>query len=324
MSKLLHILLLLSLITDIAIGQVYNHEITYDLNEDGKLEKLLFIDEFEKEFNNDQFSKVQILFGLDTFELENRGIWVTKNYNQSYVYKNLDNRIGVLKDHHSTFLWLTGFQYGCCLNKTTFLKVINNEVHSIFQRDFEVDSIFHEGDRLYFLGSPHLTEGAYGEYSSKGFAVNKYAPIHVYSLSDEVKYDSALTYKYNRLYYSIYDKDVFKTNDSYTVYFSFNSDLVLINKFTLNYLKHRDFGVLSLTVVNDKYLNKYSEREWRLMRNELFAYYGYIFKSDELTTHFSKKNWYRPRYADSDKVYFMMTDIEKKNITLIINKENGS
>jgi len=57
-----------------------------------------------------------------------------------------------------------------------------------------------------------------------------------------------------------------------------------------------------------------SKKELRLMRNEIFARYGRIFKSKDLTQHFSAQSWYSPQHKDVEK---MLTEIDRKNVALI-------
>lgn len=42
-------------------------------------------------------------------------------------------------------------------------------------------------------------------------------------------------------------------------------------------------------------LEQFDEYELSLMRNEVFARYGYIFKKEELREYFSDKTWYKPQ-----------------------------
>lgn len=51
-----------------------------------------------------------------------------------------------------------------------------------------------------------------------------------------------------------------------------------------------------------------------LMRNEIFARHGYCFKKKHLRQEFEDKDWYVPNTAE---VKNMLTDIERKNISLI-------
>jgi len=57
-----------------------------------------------------------------------------------------------------------------------------------------------------------------------------------------------------------------------------------------------------------------SKWELKVMRNEIFARHGYIFKTAEMKNYFSKQSWYSPMYSD---VNSKITDIERKNIELI-------
>jgi hypothetical protein len=61
-------------------------------------------------------------------------------------------------------------------------------------------------------------------------------------------------------------------------------------------------------------LDGYSQLELKIMRNEIFARYGYIFKTSDMKSHFGAQSWYRPSSADVMK---MLTQVEKKNIELI-------
>jgi len=57
-----------------------------------------------------------------------------------------------------------------------------------------------------------------------------------------------------------------------------------------------------------------SAEELRLMRNEIFARHGYIFKDKTLTEYFSKFDWYKPVHED---VTAMLSETEQKNSELI-------
>jgi hypothetical protein len=61
-----------------------------------------------------------------------------------------------------------------------------------------------------------------------------------------------------------------------------------------------------------------SKAELRILRNEIYARHGYIFKSEDLREYFSQQPWYSPRYNDvSDK----LTAVEKKNVEFIKQHE---
>ena len=58
-------------------------------------------------------------------------------------------------------------------------------------------------------------------------------------------------------------------------------------------------------------LNKY---QLKIMRNEIFARHGYIFKTPEMKSYFSQQTWYHGQY---DNVNSMLSNIEKRNVELI-------
>jgi hypothetical protein len=74
--------------------------------------------------------------------------------------------------------------------------------------------------------------------------------------------------------------------------------------------------------VNEKYTaesaRKLDSSELRFKRNEIFAQYGYKFKSEELSTYFSSKEWYEPRYDDVDS---LLTQLDKDNIKILLAEE---
>lgn len=61
--------------------------------------------------------------------------------------------------------------------------------------------------------------------------------------------------------------------------------------------------------------------ELRILRNAIYAHYGYIFKSDDLRYFFNRCSWYYPRYKSEAKVYGMMSKTEKHNIDIIKKRE---
>lgn len=83
---------------------------------------------------------------------------------------------------------------------------------------------------------------------------------------------------------------------------------------------YNDFFILPAS--GDDYLKTsdlkgLSKKDLRLARNEIYARYGYIFKSKELQTYFDSQYWYVPNetYGGS------LTKWEKHNVELIKSKE---
>lgn len=79
--------------------------------------------------------------------------------------------------------------------------------------------------------------------------------------------------------------------------------------------KKRKYPFTTERFVSEKELGKLSKSELDIMRNEIFADHGYIFKTKKWKDYFSQQEWYEPRYEDvTDKI----TIIEKINIEKIL------
>jgi hypothetical protein len=76
----------------------------------------------------------------------------------------------------------------------------------------------------------------------------------------------------------------------------------------------------SLRQLGAEELRKMSKSDLKIMRNEIFARYGFIFKSGgEMAIYFKKQDWYSEKHANVDN---FLTDLEKENIKLIQQFEN--
>ena len=122
-------------------------------------------------------------------------------------------------------------------------------------------------------------------------------------------------YEYSNNYYIT--QDDLKSGSLYRLdSLSFASDF---RKEKLNFLSDGDFLFASFELLDSVFLSKYSKKELRLIRNEIFARYGYVFKSEDLKTYFNAKDWYVPKRENVDD---MLTEREKKNIILLKEVEN--
>ena len=59
--------------------------------------------------------------------------------------------------------------------------------------------------------------------------------------------------------------------------------------------------------------------ELKIMRNEIFARHGYIFKTPEMRAYFSQQDWYQktPKLNNNKKIRSLLDPIEKSNVELI-------
>ena len=107
-------------------------------------------------------------------------------------------------------------------------------------------------------------------------------------------------------------------NESYKYYeIKLNGNIIKLSQ-NLKYSISRKYKEFSYRLITKGFLDKYTLKDLRIIRNEIFADYGYIFKSEDLRKYFSKEEWYHP---SSEKVSDKLTDIEKMNIALILERE---
>lgn len=75
---------------------------------------------------------------------------------------------------------------------------------------------------------------------------------------------------------------------------------------------------LSTQILTEDDLLGLSKQELRILRNEIFARHGYIFKSQDLRGYFSTKDWYKPQYNDVTR---LLNTIEQRNVAFIQRHE---
>jgi hypothetical protein len=67
--------------------------------------------------------------------------------------------------------------------------------------------------------------------------------------------------------------------------------------------------------------------ELELMRNEIYARHGWVFRRPDLQNYFESQPWYRPKsdnaYYSNRQVEAELTPIEKRNLQIIISRENA-
>jgi len=79
------------------------------------------------------------------------------------------------------------------------------------------------------------------------------------------------------------------------------------------------YSKASTRKLNIDELNQMTRKDLKLMRNEIFARYGYIFKKGgEMDTYFKKQEWYSSQHKNVEQ---FLTEIEHYNIKLIKQNE---
>ena len=75
------------------------------------------------------------------------------------------------------------------------------------------------------------------------------------------------------------------------------------------------FPEASSQLLSEETTRMLDRQQLRIMRNEIFARYGYIFRAGgAMEAHFQQQAWYHPQHKD---VNAFLTELEKKNIALI-------
>ena len=81
---------------------------------------------------------------------------------------------------------------------------------------------------------------------------------------------------------------------------------------------------ISSRYIDESELYNYSAGQLRLIRNEIFALHGRIFRSQDLRNYFSQKSWYVPTYDPDDfdaNMFDYLNDYEAANLKVILNYE---
>lgn len=218
------------------------------------------------------------------------------------------------------YLLISGPEYGCCYAKLFILKITRDRIEVVYSDEFDVtDFTLNSKNKKYlFTGRTYLGE-MWGGYKTN-YLFKDFNYLKVYSLSDKFGLDMEETQDLNQQHLTKYGD-----------FLNFSNPVLVINKETneeelvdLNdetrYQYQLKYDDLSRNKMNPNYFMKFNKSELRLMRNEIFASYGYIFSSPDLNEYFEQKTWYRPISKDVNN---QLTEIEKYNINLIRSIENA-
>ena len=98
--------------------------------------------------------------------------------------------------------------------------------------------------------------------------------------------------------------------------------LILVVIAFFSYMKYTtkallEWPVTQQRVLTEKDLEGYSKEQLRIMRNEIFARHGYIFKTYKMRNYFNGQYWYKP-----DTATVVLSEIEIKNVELMKSMED--
>jgi len=85
-----------------------------------------------------------------------------------------------------------------------------------------------------------------------------------------------------------------------------------------------DYPEASTRYLSREELIKLNPKQLRIMRNEIFARYGYVFKSSDMREYFENLSWYKNllKLDAKNNASSLLTETEKANIILIKKIEN--
>lgn len=300
-------------------GQKLNHSIELNIDSDHKAKHALFYDSYDGKYEKTEFTRFCIVTEQDSFCFENPEVWVEQKELYSKADNSIENRLGIINENGKIYIWLTGYQYGCCLNNTTILEWTGQSLHSLFCDDFKVIDIKVINNKKYVIGNYSLTE-VYGDIESDYYFYSFY-PTEYRLLSDSMKVDKFLTQKENNQMKIIEDSiDVYSVS---IVQISYTGERIMISHKLEKSVTDREYGIISLTKLDRNYFKNFTKQELKIFRNEIFAYYGYSFNSNDLKDYFSTKNWYNPTDISSESITKKLTEIESYNINLIKDIEKN-
>lgn len=129
-------------------------------------------------------------------------------------------------------------------------------------------------------------------------------------LIDKINYELSFSDKAKGLTSHYYKNIDGKTHH----YIQFNPD----NKIEKPKGKYPETSFVKLTVDD---LSRFSQSDLKIMRNEIFARKGHIFKQGgKMDNYFSQKEWYKPIEKINNS---NLNDVEKHNVVLILELEKS-
>lgn len=301
-----------------SLKQVVVQEHRLDLDKDGKLDKILLK---EPPYGDPgQFNSYEIILssGDRVFD-QPYGLDFAQTIEFGFKNQVESNLIYIPEFKNKTYIFFFGFQYGCCLKQLICYEVRDHKILKVHSGELEVSAIgdFNNDGVLNIEGK--TDKGEIWGSSAMNASFSRATFEKVLNIGDSLYLNPELTYKrhptdYQKFgnYLDIQTPILVKMNDTEEEFLEPNQIV------TTRY--NRIYQIASLTKIRNSSLQEQSKKELRLMRNEIFAAHGYIFKSADLREYFEKTKWYKPRYSNVDD---RLTEIEKYNIKQILKVEKS-
>lgn len=192
----------------------------------------------------------------------------------------------------------------------------------------EYQGIYHFGDSesestlvLFFAATEVTAQIKSGSWSKDGKWTCKFRNLSNVNIENN-KFSSD-EYTGNFVFYSEGDKRQkgLKIDNPWSATVnSDNYEIGLRTSYNINEYFPGAYKVASTKLLGESDVNTMHPAELKIMRNEIFARYGYIFlKGGEMGKHFAPQAWYQAQHSD---VNDFLTKLEKLNIQTILQEEN--
>ena len=168
-----------------------------------------------------------------------------------------------------------------------------------------------DGDNKFEIGGfKYLFEGDVDSYGTREEVYKD--RFRIFEINDSITRETGLEAKFSKAIMGRFDFPHSGITKSYILTKPMNVDEIKEESL-------RKYAGLSVYELWEGSLDGILKSELRLMRNEIFAAHGHIFKSGDLIAYFSKQLWYKPCCSDvTDK----LSETERFNVAFI--KENES
>lgn len=131
--------------------------------------------------------------------------------------------------------------------------------------------------------------------------------------------------KFSETFKLVFDNEKWLIDDFNSYKFRFEEYLKEVGKNTSsvddNQYINRLINNLSEVRLSEADLADLSNKDMEILRNSIYARYGYRFNRSDLLEYFSRYSWYSPTTNDMESIYNRMNDLEKYNIEFIKKHE---
>jgi len=309
-----HLLLILSFVLFTIAIFAKDKKYIKDLDNDNKNDNIILhyneaTEIFEGvEINCTQHGKFEYYFKQGIDYVPNHADYIFNNAN--WDVRNFDMFYMLIFNKKAHYLIFYENAENGQVGQKLIIKIGFDSYSVLFDKPFEIDRILPDDNSVNIFGRNRIPE-AIGDtvIANTEFEILYYIPFLCYNFMETENLDIEKSISYNQKYYVGWAKSerrkVIRDKKSGNQKFLFET--------------YRKYPETSLRKLSESELKIYSSDELRLMRNEIFADYGYSFSDEYLSWYFKQFDWYR---EEDKNVESDLSEIEIANINLIRSLEN--